>query len=195
MTTKVMDGRRVDAAEVREELEKHHRESYGWALACCRRNQTDAENVLQTAYLKVLDGKARFDGRSSFKTWFFSVIRRTAIDLSRRDLLWRLRLIRHEPAAARRSESFDESVYRSEIQTIFRKALAELPRRQQEVLQLVFYHELSLAEAAGVMRIGIGSARKHYARGKEQLRREMTRLGACDETRLERTRDQAVVPR
>lgn len=191
-----MKGRwRVDGVELRSELEKHHRESYGWALACCQRNQADADNVLQTAYLKVLDGKARFDGRSAFKTWFFSVIRRTAIDHRRREVLGRLRLIGHEQSRPPIAASFEDAVYRAEVQTIFRQALVELPRRQQEVLHLVFYHDLSLAEAAEVMGVGIGSARTHYARGKEHLRRAMTKLGACDETGLGRRGNQAIVPR
>lgn len=185
----------MDGAEVRNELEKHHRESYGWALACCQRNPADAENVLQTAYLKVLDGKARFDGRSAFRTWFFSVIRRTAIDYRRREVLARLRLVKHEQSQTRITSSFDEAVYRSEVQTLFREALVEMPRRQQEVLQLVFYHDMSLAEAAEIMGIGIGSARTHYARGKKQLRRAMTKLGAYDETGLGRKDNQAVIPR
>jgi RNA polymerase sigma factor (sigma-70 family) len=185
---------RVDEAEVRTELEKHHRESYGWALACCQRNQSEAENVLQTAYLKVLDGKARFDGRSAFKTWFFSVIRRTAIDHRRREVLGRLRLVKHEQSQARITGSFDEAVYRSEVQTLFREALVELPRRQQEVLQLVFYHDVSLAEAAEVMAVSIGSARTHYERGKKQLRRAMTKLGAYNESGLGRKGNQATIP-
>ena len=190
-----MTGRlRVDGVELRNELEKHHRESYGWALACCQRNPDDAENILQTAYLKVLDGKARFDGRSAFKTWFFSVIRMTAIDHRRREMLRRLRLLKHERSSVRVAGSFDEAVFRSEVETCFRQAIVELPRRQQEVLQLVFYHDLSLAEAAGVMRIGIGSARTHYERGKKHLRQSMAKLGIYDESGLAREGNQATVP-
>src|SRR5260370_17438319 len=67
----------LDDAALRNALEAQHLESYGWALSCCRRRRDEAENVLQLAYLKVLSGKAVFDGRSSFKTCLFALIRNT----------------------------------------------------------------------------------------------------------------------
>src|SRR5579864_5303308 len=82
----------LDDAGLRDALEAHHVESYGWALSCCRRRSEEAENVLQLVYLKVLSGKAVFDGKSSFKTWLFAVIRKTAAYEHRMELLRRLRL-------------------------------------------------------------------------------------------------------
>jgi RNA polymerase sigma-70 factor (ECF subfamily) len=183
----------MDSSELRSRLESHQRESYGWALCCCSRDPAEAENVLQAAYLKVLEGKARFDGRSAFKTWLFSVIRRTAADARRRKFFRGLRLTAYAQGAGRGVEGLDETIYRSEVRDLFRRALAALPRRQAEVLQLVFYHDLSLSEAAEVMCVSLGSARTHYERGKRRLRRLLTESGAFDEPGRERK--PAPVPR
>jgi RNA polymerase sigma factor (sigma-70 family) len=180
--------------ELRAELEKHHRESYGWALSCCARNPAEAENVLQAVYLKALEGKARFDGQSSFKTWLFAVIRRTAIDERRRRWLRRFRLDGYEESIERTTcrESPDEAIYRLEIRALFRRALVELPRRQREVLQLVFYHDLSLSEASEIMGVSLGSARTHYERGKQRLRRLLEGVEISDDAG--RKENQRTVP-
>ena len=178
----------MNDSELRAQLESYHRESFGWALACCRGDQSNAEGVLQTVYLKVLQGKARFDGKAAFKTWLFAVIRNTAADEWRRTLLRKLRLVTHEESDEQPShdESPDDAVYRSEVQSLFREALTSLPKRQREVLQLVFYHDLSVAQAAEVMKVSVGSARTHYERGKKHLRRLMAESRVFDESGLGR---------
>src|SRR5436189_85175 len=57
----------MEIAELKAELERLHSASFGWALSCCRRDRTEAEEVLQTVYLKILEGKARFSGESSLR--------------------------------------------------------------------------------------------------------------------------------
>jgi RNA polymerase sigma factor (sigma-70 family) len=165
----------MNSDELREQLERHHAESYGWARCCCRQDPGEAENVLQTAYLKIFEGKAIFDGRSAFRTWLFAVIRNTAAERRRRKLLEKLRLIRYRETKTPLSEPAraEDAIHSEQIQTSVRRALATLPARQAEVLQLVFYHDLSLAEAAEAMGVSLGSARTHYARGKARLRRSL----------------------
>src|SRR5436309_2315710 len=71
------------------ELDRLHPAAFGWALACCMGDRAAAEDALQTSYLKILDGRARFDGRASFRTWLFAVVRYTAAGLRRRAWLRR----------------------------------------------------------------------------------------------------------
>jgi len=161
----------MDESELRAQLEQFHPVSYGWALSCCSRNPMEAEDILQTAYLKILDGRARFDGRAAFKTWLFAVIRHTAADERRRSWLrWvRLDRYRQERAGEVQPAIRGEALEQTERGKSFREALAKLPRRQQEVLHLVFYQALTIEEAAGAMGVSLGSARTHYDRGKHRL--------------------------
>jgi RNA polymerase sigma factor (sigma-70 family) len=165
-------------------LETYHSESFGWALSCCIGSSVEADAVLQAVYLKVLAGKARYDGRASFKTWLFAVIRRTAADERRRQILRRILLERRPvPEPAPVVEWPDEVLYKAELQQLVREVLNQLPRRQREVLQLIFYHDLSLAEAAEVMGVSSGSAHTHYDRGKKKVREYMEELQIHEEAR------------
>jgi RNA polymerase sigma factor (sigma-70 family) len=156
----------------KDELERLHPASFGWALLCCDHRREEAEEVLQTAYLKLLEGTARFDGRSSLRTWFFGVIRRTAWEQRRRRWLrgqlferWMVR----EPSPMHAPDP-EAAAGRAQSNRALRVALSHLPRRQREVLHLVFYQDLTIEEASGILGIALGTARTHFERGKARLR-------------------------
>jgi len=169
----------AERSALESELESLHAESWGWALSCCARDRDLAEDVLQTAYLRIVSGRARFSGRSSFKTWVFGVIRMIARSERRRAWLWSSRHRRSDaaldvPDSASRADADVEDAERAERLT---RALARLSDRQREVLQLAFYHDLTIEDAARVMRVSVGSARTHYDRGKKALARLLTLEG------------------
>jgi RNA polymerase sigma-70 factor (ECF subfamily) len=159
----------MEILELKAELEKLHPASFGWALSCCRQNHAEAEEVLQTVYLKILQGKASFRGESKLQTWLFAVIRKTAIS-ERRKQLFRFVSSNSNPEV-----KVELEFERSEMQRRFQEALSRLPARQRETLHLVFYQDLSLSEAAEVMNVSVGSARRHYERGKKRLREALDR--------------------
>jgi RNA polymerase sigma-70 factor (ECF subfamily) len=159
----------MDRAELERQLQAFHAASFAWALACCDRDKSDAEDVLQTAYVKVLDGKARFDGRAAFRTWLFAVIRTTAAANRRTRWLRHLRFISKESDAVDEGESAERRMLRSERAAALLRGLARLARRQREVLELVFYHDMTIEQAGQTLGISLGSARVHYERGKKRL--------------------------
>ena len=165
----------MEIAELKAELEKLHQASFGWALSCCRHNHSEAEEVLQMVYLKILQGKACYRGECKLQTWLFAVIRKTAIGERRKHVV---RMLKSIAVSNSNSDAQPEvNLERSEMQQRFHQALAGLPVRQRETLHLVFYQDLSLSEAAEVMNISVGSARRHYERGKKRLREALDREG------------------
>jgi RNA polymerase sigma-70 factor, ECF subfamily len=154
----------MDREQLESALEGLHPASFGWALSCCRRDRQEAEDVLQMSYLKIIEGKARFDGRSSFKTWLFAVIRKTALERFR----WqRVRQMFFIESSA--SPQPDQILERSERAERLVRALGQISTRQREVLDLVFYHDMTIEEAAQALGISLGSARVHYERGKRRI--------------------------
>jgi len=163
----------MSAPDLHRELERLHTASFGWALACCQHRREEAEDVLHMAYVKVLEGKARFDGRASFRTWLFGVIRHTAVEQRRRRWVREALLLRWFSAEASPASAVAHhrgSDHDSRDNEVLRNGLGRLPRRQQQILHLVFYQDLTVQEAAAVLGISLGTARTHFDRGKRRLR-------------------------
>lgn len=162
----------MEGAELEHELERMHAACWGWALACVGWDREIAQEALQSAYLRILSGQARFDGKSSMRTWVFGVIRRTAMEELRGERIRDARRPGGEFDAELVADSScgaDVAAERSEQSAALISALGTLSPRQREVLQLVFYHDMTIDEAAQVMHISLGSARTHYDRGKKAL--------------------------
>src|SRR5262245_9492573 len=160
----------MERAVLEAELRRVLAAGLGWALVQTGWNRAEAEDVLQASVLKLLDGRARFDGRSSFRSFALGVIRRTAQERRRREQVRRLILMRPAARALEPVELPDASAARSSEAARLVAALSRLPARQREILHLVFYGELTIEEAALVAGVSLGTARTHYARGKQRLR-------------------------
>ena len=160
-----------DGADLAARIHALHTTCFGWAMSCCDNRREEAEDLLQDVYLSALENSLRFNGDSTLRTWLFGVIRHKARSRLRRDRLRALLGFRNAaridaPTAAPMP---DANVVASERRTITRRALEQLPRRQREVVLLVFYHDMTLEEAADILEISIGSTRVHYDRGKKRL--------------------------
>lgn len=168
-------------SDMKSNLEQHHKDCYGWALHCCDQEEEMAREVLQNAYLKMLERQHTFRGKSDFRTWAFAIIKNTAIDAQRK----RNRELRIVPSENNvpdhgYQEAFDTGFDQEFNQAFFEKALSQLSARQQQILQLVFYHDLSLNQAAEILHLSPGSVRKYYDRAKKILAVWFQKKGIID---------------
>ena len=166
-----------------DQLAAFHEDAFGWAVRCSGGDADTGADTLQESYVKVATGRAAFGGKSSLKTWWFAVVRLTALERRRGQQRW-LRIGETfrdwiEAVSAGPTEIASEEFAVTPDADQLATALAQLPARQAEVLHLVFQNDLSLSEAAAVMGVSVGSARQHYARAKKRLRALLSAEGAA----------------
>jgi RNA polymerase sigma-70 factor (ECF subfamily) len=142
---------------------RHHTRVYRFLLRLVG-NDAVAEDLTSDVFLSVWRQADRFEGRSAVTTWLLAIARYKA-----------LAELRRRPAAL--SEGENEGIaepaddpevalqakHRGEI---LRRCLGQLSREHREIIDLVYYHEKSVQEVAGI--VGIPSntvkTRMFYAR-------------------------------
>lgn len=118
----------MTASEMQNKLAKWHSESFGWALRCSAGDHSMAEDALQTVYLKILEGRAVFKGKSSFRSWLFSVIRFTVIDAQRKQ----------------KSHRKQMEVLQTELEQQSNTATAEMPEAVNPADQAIVSNDLDV---------------------------------------------------
>lgn len=174
-TVMLEDGLEHNPGISRQALAALHDGAFGWALSLTDYDTQAAEDVMQQAYVAVLEGSASFDGNASLRTWLYAVIRNTARRYQRTQKLQRTLVMRLQLAAPgpRHNNEMEVAPAVSESPQAVRMAMRNLPARQKQVLELVIDAEFSLEQAATVLGISVGSARTHYHRAKQSLHRAL----------------------
>jgi RNA polymerase sigma-70 factor (ECF subfamily) len=134
------------------------------------RNQTEAEDVVQDAYLSAISHFAGFRGGDG-RAWLLTIVRNRCYD--------RLR----QKGASGQNTDFDEAVHSGGRQTpnpetalllaerteLLRESLAELRAEYREVLVLRELEQLSYREIANIAGIPLGTVRTRLSRARQQL--------------------------
>ena len=128
-----------------------------------------AEEILQDSLVAVWQGAARFEARSSVRTWLFGIARRQAHNALRR---------RGLPLAdAEAMDSLQDPDPGPEARLLslgdaeeLARRLALLPLIHREVLVLNFVHGLSYEEIAVVVGAPVGTVKSRLSNAKRALR-------------------------
>ena len=143
---------------------RHRTSIYRWLLRFVG-SEALAEDLLSEVFLDVWRQADRFEGRSSVSTWLMSIARHKA--LSARRVRTEDELTEQLEAAIVDTADDPEAVLQAKNRSeLLRQALITLSPEHREIVDLVYYHERSIAECAEI--IGIPAAtvktRMFYAR-------------------------------
>lgn len=127
---------------------------------------------MQQAYVELLSGRARFDNRSTLKTFVFGVVQNLARSRFRRQNT-RLRLI--DSYASEQVETTEDEHDHGNLKVVW-EAVESLPQRQRDITELVFISDMTIEEASQVMGVSLGTGRVHYDRAKKSLAEKLANL-------------------
>jgi RNA polymerase sigma-70 factor (ECF subfamily) len=145
---------------------RHHVRVYRFVLRLVR-NEAKAEDLISEVFLDVWRQAGKFEGRAAASTWMLSIARFKALSALRKRTEEEL----DEEAAGAIEDHADNpevSLAKKDKANLLRQCLSRLSAEHREVVDLVYYHEKSVEEVAGI--VGIPEAtvktRMFYARRK-----------------------------
>jgi len=145
---------------------RHQVRVYRFVLRLVR-NEATAEDLISDVFLDVWRQAGKFEGRSAVSTWMLSIARFKALSALRRRPEQEL----DDKTAEQIEDHSDDpevALAKKDKAAVLRQALSKLSAEHREVVDLVYYHEKSVEEVAGI--VGIPEAtvktRMFYARKK-----------------------------
>lgn len=157
--------RRDDRAFARL-VERH----LGWSLGFAERMlgaRHEAEDLVQTAFLRVWQGAARWEPKAKFSTWLYRVLHNLCMDRFRARGAGSEAL---DDELADETPGSEERLAGTQREARVQAALAALPARQHAALVLCYYEERSQAEAAALLGVSEGALESLLSRGRAALK-------------------------
>lgn len=165
-------------------IRPHERRVFMIALAMLK-NEEDAEDATQEAFLKAFRNLSRFRAEAKFGTWLISIAINEARGRLRRQTVVRMESLDDtsedgpgvSPALLRDwREIPSQALERQEIRTMLHEAVVNLPAIYRQVLLLRDFEELSIAETAEALSISIASVKVRLHRARMLLQKHLSPL-------------------
>ena len=155
-------------------LLERHREGLTLFLFGFLQNAADAEELMLDTFAEVAAGPTLFSGKSSFKTWLFSIGKHLAMaELRGRK---RMRLAR-ENAEAENGPLPETELLQQERRQALYLAMERIAPEYREVLLLQYMEDMTPAEIAQVTGRRVKQIYNQIERGKKALRGELEGMG------------------
>ncbi|HLV66790.1 MAG TPA: sigma-70 family RNA polymerase sigma factor [Polyangiaceae bacterium] len=168
-----------DSRAFRALVERHQRRAFVIAVALVK-DEEDAREVVQEAFLRVHRGLAQFQGGSSFFTWLYRIVTNLAIDVVRRPARRELGLeetlenaTEEELLLGAEADDPFAALERSELRRRIARALDELPPYHRGVIVMRELQGMSYEEMAQAMGVSKGTIMSRLFHARRKLERAL----------------------
>jgi len=179
-------------------VNRHEKRLYSHSMRILQ-NREDAEDVMQTTFIKAMEHLSQFRGEASFSTWVTRIASNTALKvLRKRNGLESVSLneiaqenedglIPHPEVIADWLDDPLKIVAGRELQQILDEAIAKLPEKQRLVFMLRDVIGMSISETRDALGISSANVKVRLLRARLALREKLTRRFGNPEKRLQKT--------
>ena len=169
-----------DTGAFRLLVERHQRRVFAIALGLVRDEQ-DAREIAQEAFLRVHKGLPEFHGGSSFFTWLYRIVTNLSIDLMRKpsrreaELHFALEADDGESPVLPASDADPyDVVHRGQLSLRIQAALEQLPPYHRGVILMREVEGLSYEEMAAAMQVSKGTIMSRLFHARKKLQRALS---------------------
>jgi RNA polymerase sigma-70 factor, ECF subfamily len=171
-----------DVGAVRLVMQRNNQRLFRTAWGILK-NRAEAEDAVQSGYLRAFRAIGEFEGRSSLDTWLMPIVINEALGRARSRRRRRAHLERNRVAIAddyreklmrgSASGSPDSALAREQIRKLLEEAIAQLPDAFRLVFVLRDIEGLSGREAADALGIGEATVKTRLLRARRRLRQAL----------------------
>jgi RNA polymerase sigma-70 factor (ECF subfamily) len=173
-----------DKQAFRALVERHQRRAFTVAVGLVR-DENEAREIVQEAFLRVYKGLATFQHGSSFFTWLYRIVTNLSIDLMRKPGRQADELAESNEVAAEgddgafpflsKLDGHDplESIHRQELAGRIGKALDALPPYHRGVILMREVEGMSYDEMADAMKVSKGTIMSRLFHARQKLQRAL----------------------
>ncbi len=179
--TRVIQPQRTDQAEFERRMRDSHRQVYGLAMRLTGQ-QSDAEDLVQEAYIRAFRFFHRYDSNLPFTSWMYRILTNVHIDQNRRKGRIRTSSLDHSGAdgetaweVADETSSPERTLMHGALDDALQYALMSMSPEFRTAVVLADVEGMAYEEIAEVMKTSIGTVRSRIHRGRRQLRRYLDR--------------------
>ena len=156
---------------VGELIERH----YDWISKMCLMNISNYENSLdctQEVLIQITKSLPRFEKKSKFKTWAFTITKRCIADYRKRDYKRKSYVIESENENEFEDLESKDSfslVSGTEKSKKLLELVNSLPEKQRYAIMLHYFEDCSIEKAAEIMGTKVGTLKAHLFRARKKL--------------------------
>lgn len=157
-------------------VEKHRQHVFSLAMGIVR-NQQDAQEISQDAFVKAFKALNQFKEKSSFSTWLYRISYNTAISHIKKKRLETHSLEdKHENMSFTKTNDAYHQLMRDDRKKYLTKALDKLTAEERSIVHLYYYEEKDMHEIGNIMQLTHVNVRVKLTRTRGKLLSHLNQL-------------------